>query len=64
MGSALAFQLKARVLYGFEYQPLLAAKDLHRTTCQMIVLRGQPTWSCAPMVLNYSRCVVLGSGPA
>ena len=32
--------------------------------CPMIVLRGQPAGSCAPMVLNYSRCVVLGFGPA
>ena len=30
----------------------------------MIVLRGQPARSRAPMVLNYSRCVVLGFGPA
>ena len=30
----------------------------------MIALREQPAGSHAPMVLNYSRCVVLGSGPA
>ena len=30
----------------------------------MIALRGQPAGSRAPMVLNYSRCIVLGSGPA
>ena len=30
----------------------------------MIVSRGQPAGSCAPMVLNYSCCVVLGFGPA
>ena len=29
----------------------------------MIVLRGQPAGSCAWMALNYSRCIVLGSGP-
>ena len=30
----------------------------------MIVLGGQPASSRAPMVLNYSRCIVLGFGPA
>ena len=30
----------------------------------MIILRGQPAGSRVAMVLNYSHCVVLGSGPA
>ena len=30
----------------------------------MIVLSGHPAGSHAQMVLNYSRCVVLRSGPA
>ena len=45
--------------------PPLAAKAVDRQPSPMIVLRGQKTaGSRAPMVLNYSRCVVLGSGPA
>ena len=63
-----------------ENQPLLTAKAVHRTQfgtrqvmlslpvkvpCQMIVLSGQkPAGFHAPMVSNYSCCVVLGSGPA
>ena len=52
--------LGVRVLYGFEYRPLIAVKAVHRTTCPLIVLRGQTAGSRAPMVLKYSRFVVLG----
>merc|ERR1712223_887992 len=61
-------------------QLLLVAKAVYRTQfgtrqimlslpvkvpCPIIDLSGQkPAGSCAPMVLNYNRCVVSGSGPA
>ena len=38
--------------------------SIPRYICPMIALRGQPAGSHAPKVLDYSRCVVLGSGSA
>ena len=38
--------------------------SIPRYICPMIALRGQPAGSCAPMVLNYSCYIVLGSRPA
>ena len=40
------------------------SKSFASSTCPMIFLRGQPTGSGAPIVLNYNHCVALGSGPA
>ena len=53
-------------LFWYDFQSLLELElgTLKWCECPIIALRGQPTGSPVPMVLNYSHCVVLGSGPA
>ena len=65
LASKLAFETECQV---FEYSTGKPAtthgESCASYNCPMIVLRGQPAGSRAPMVLNYNRGEVLGSGPA
>ena len=55
-----------RSLVQTQYErPHLSAKAVHCQPIQWLFERTKtPAGSRAPLVLNYSRCVVLGSGPA
>ena len=65
LASTLAFGTEGRVFEPGAGKPATNhSKSCASYNCPMIVLRGQPTGSRAPMVLNYSLCIVLGSGPA
>ena len=65
LASTLAFGMEGRVFEPCTGKPATThSESCASYNCPMIVLREQPAGSHAPMVLNYSRCVVLGSGPA
>ena len=51
---------------GFEFfmEATTHSERCASTTCPMVVLRGHPYGSRTLMVLNFSSCVVLGSGQA